>query len=126
MKTADVHKNRDLEQIRHDLTAAGHQMWLASVGAVAQFEQEGRELFDALVERSRKVETQQFKTLDRIVARTSKQVGEVSKKMQERMEQSARGMLHRLGLPTREDLESLSGRLAALSQKIDRVTAGKS
>ena len=126
MKTATADKERDLDQIRHDLTEAGHQMWLAGVGAVARFEKEGRELFDSLVERGRKVESRRFKALDRIVARTSERVGEVSEKMQHRVEKGARGMLHRLGLPTREDLEALSGRLAALSQKIDRVTAEKS
>ena len=101
-------------------------MWLAGIGAVAKFEKEGRELFDSLVERGRKVEKPQFKALDRIVARTSERVGEVSEKVQDQVEQRARRMLHRLGLPTREDLETLSGRLAALSQKIDRVTAEKS
>jgi poly(hydroxyalkanoate) granule-associated protein len=124
MKTANANKNVD--QIRHDLTEAGRNVWLASMGAVAQVEKEGRDLFDTLVERGRKVETRQFKALDRTVARTSERVRDLSEKVQERVEVGARGVLHRLGLPTRDDLEALSSRLAALSQKIDRATVGKS
>lgn len=124
MKTANVNKNVD--QFRHDLSEAGRNVLLAGMGAVAQVEKEGRELFDTLVERGRKVEGRQFKALDRTVARTSERMREMSEKVQERMEEGARGVLHRLGLPTRDDLEALSARLAALSQKIDRATVGKS
>jgi poly(hydroxyalkanoate) granule-associated protein len=117
---------KELEQIRHDLGEAGRNVWLAGMGAVAKVEKEGRDLFDTLVERGRKVEKSQFKALDRTVARTSERVREVSEKVQEQVEERAKEVLHRLGLPTRDDLETLSGRLAALSQKIDRVTAAKS
>lgn len=123
MKTPHGNKNG---QLRNDLSEAGRNVLLAGMGAVAQVEKEGRELFDTLVERGRKMETRQFKALDRTVARTGERMREMSERVQERVEEGAKGVLHRLGLPTRGDLENLSTRLAALSQKIDRVTVGKS
>jgi poly(hydroxyalkanoate) granule-associated protein len=123
MKNGKPTKSPDLKQIRHDLADAGRNLWLAGVGVVAQVEEEGRELFDTLVERGRKVETRQFKALDRTVARTSERVRELSERIEERVEEGARGVLHRLGLPTRDDFEALSGRVQALAQKLDRVAA---
>lgn len=125
MKTEAQDKNLDFSQLRHDLSQAGRSLWLAGMGAVAQVEEEGRDLFDTLVERGRKVETRQFKAIDRTVAKTSERVRELSDRMQEQVEERAKVVLHRLGVPTRDDIEDLSGRIQALSQKIDRVTGRK-
>jgi poly(hydroxyalkanoate) granule-associated protein len=105
-----AHRNVDL-----------HDLWLAGVGVVARAEEEGRALFEELVEKGRKVEVRQFKAIDRTVARTSERVRELGERVQERVEDGAQGLLHRLGLPTREDFETLSGRIAALAKKVDQV-----
>lgn len=116
-------KDVDFHQLRHDVSEAGHTLWLAGMGAVAQVEEEGRALFEELVEKGRKAEVRQFKAIDRTVARTSERVRELSDKVQGRVEDGARELLHRLGLPTRDDLDTLAGRISALSKKVDQVAA---
>lgn len=102
---------------------AGRNVWLAGLGAFARAEEEGRELFDQLVERGRQVETRQFKTIDRTVARTSDQLKGWGDRVQDTVQDGLQSVLHRIGMPSRQDLDRLSARLSTLSSKVDRVTS---
>jgi len=110
-----------LEALREELTEAGHTIWLAGLGAVKRVGEEGRGLFDSLVERGRKVEKRQFKTIDRTLAQTTRRVRDLSGRVQSRVEVGVRDTLHRLGVATRDDLQALTGRLEALDRKISRA-----
>ena len=110
-----------LEALREELTEAGHTIWLAGLGAVKRVGEEGRGLFDSLVERGRKVEKRQFKTIDRTLAQTTRRVRDLSGRVQSRVEVGVRDTLHRLGVASRDDLQALTGRLEALDRKISRA-----
>lgn len=112
----------DTESIRE----AGRHVWLAGLGAFARAEEGSRELFDHLVERGRDVETRQFKNIDRTVSRTSDQLKEWGDRVQGTVEGSLEGLLHRVGLPSRKDLDRLSARLSTLSKKVDQQVAARS
>lgn len=101
----------------------GRNVWLAGLGAFARAEEQGREVFDRWVERGREVETRRFKEIDRTVARTSDQLKEWGDRVQDTMQDNLQGLLHRIGLPSRKDLDRLSSRLSTLSAKVDRVTS---
>ncbi len=113
--------NDRLEALREELTDAGRSLWLAGLGAMQRVGEEGRGLFDSLVERGRKVEKRQFKVIDRTLASTTRRVHDLSGRVQSRVEVGVRDALHRLGVATRDDLEALAGRLEALDQKVARV-----
>lgn len=117
--TTETKKDMNFDRFRD----AGRNVWLAGLGALARAEEEGREFFDQLVERGRKVESRQFKSLDRTVARTSDQLKEWGDRVQGTVQDSLQGLLHRVGLPSREDLDHLSARLSTLSRKVDQVSA---
>jgi poly(hydroxyalkanoate) granule-associated protein len=121
--TARTTNRFDVDRLRHELGATGRTVWLAGMGAVAEVEKESRQIFDRLVEKGRRVETRQFKAIDRTVARTSERVSELSERLQCRIESGTRGLLERLGLPTRDDLEKLSGRISTLSKSVERIAA---
>ena len=121
--TTETKKHLDKDLNLERLREAGRNVWLAGLGAFARAEEEGRGLFDQLVERGRKVETRQFKTLDRTVSRTSDQLKEWGDRVQGGVEDGLQGLLHRVGLPSREDLDHLSARLNTLSRKVDQVSA---
>lgn len=101
----------------------GRHVWLAGLGAFARAEEQGKEMFDRLVARGREVETRRFKAIDRTVARTSDQLKDWGDRVQDTMQDSLRGLMHRIGLPSRKDLDHLSARLSALSSKVDRVAS---
>jgi poly(hydroxyalkanoate) granule-associated protein len=105
------------------LRAAGRNLWLAGLGAVAEVEEGGRELFDHLVERGRPVEGKQkklAKTLTgTITERATKAARDLGKLVEETVEFESRGMLKKLNLMTREDVKILTARLESLTKKID-------
>lgn len=100
------------------LRTAGRNLWLASLGAVAEVEEGSRELFDRLVERGVPLEGKQKKLAETVTERANQAVRSVSKLVEETVEFESRGMLKRLNLMTREDIKILSARLETLSRKI--------
>lgn len=121
MKTEKI--DIDLEKMRKDLTETGRSIWLAGLGAVARAEEEGQEIFERFVERGRKVEKSQFKSLDRTVARTTDTLKDWSDKVQGTVRDGMKEVLHRVGMPSRQDLEHLSARINDLSKKVDQFAA---
>jgi len=101
------------------LRAAGRNLWLAGLGAVAEVEEGSREIFSNLVERGRPVEGKQKKLAETITERAGKAARELGKLVEETVELESRGMLKKLNLMTREDVKILSARLESLSQKLD-------
>jgi poly(hydroxyalkanoate) granule-associated protein len=105
------------------LRTAGRNLWLAGLGAVAEVEDGGRELFDRLVERGVPVQEKQKKLTETVTERASKAARSFSKLVEETVELEGRGMLKRLNLMTREDVKILSARLETFSKKIDAYAA---
>ena len=114
------------EKARRELASAGRNLWLAGLGAVAKAEEEGRDLFDRLVERGRPLEERQrhvLGVLERMGDRTSETVRELGKLVQDTMEYETKGVLKRFGLLTKDDVKILAARLDTLSKKIDELSA---
>ena len=101
------------------LLAAGRSLWLAGLGAAAQVEEEGRELFDRLVERGRPLEGRQRKAAKAVTERAQRKARELGQLVQDTVAYESRGLLKRLNVMTREDVKILSARLETLSKKID-------
>ena len=101
------------------LLAAGRSLWLAGLGAVAEAEEEGRELFDRLVERGRPLEERQKKAAEAVTGRAQRTARELGRLVQDTVAYESRGMLKRLNVMTREDVKILSARLETLSKKLD-------
>jgi poly(hydroxyalkanoate) granule-associated protein len=111
------------DKARHELASAGRNLWLASLGAFAEVEEGGKELFGRLVERGRPMEKRQREALETVGDRTGHAFRELSKLVQDTMEYETKGVLKKLGLMTRDDVKMLSARLSALSKKIDELAA---
>jgi poly(hydroxyalkanoate) granule-associated protein len=118
--------NGRLGALRGELSDGGRTLWLAGLGAMKRVEEEGRGFFDSLVERGRKVEKRQLKTIDRTLAQTTRRLRDLSGRVQSRVEVGVRDTLHRLGVASRDDLQALAGRLEALDRKVAGVSAERS
>ena len=110
------------EAVRRDLANAGRNLWLAGLGAVAEVEEGGRDLFDHLVKRGRPFEKKQRKALEKVGDKTNETVRELGKLVQDTMEFETKGFLKKLGLLTRDDVKILAARLDTLSKKIDELS----
>lgn len=105
------------------LLAAGRSLWLAGLGAVAEVEDEGRDLFDRLVKRGRPVEKRRQKAVKSVAESAQRTARELGKLVQDTVAYESRGMLKRLNVMTLEDVKILSARLETLSKKIDDYAA---
>lgn len=105
-----------------DLRQAGRTIWLAGLGALGEVERSGREMFDELVTRGRRVERGQFRALDRTVSRAAEAAERTGEEVRERLRDGVGAILHRVDLPTRDDLAELAARLDRLSERIEHLS----
>ncbi|MCE2944583.1 MAG: phasin family protein, partial [Xanthomonadaceae bacterium] len=131
-KTAAA-QNPDLqakaEQISRGLADSAQQIWLAGVGAFQRAQQEGSKLFEALVKEGSGFEaaTRKLATgrVDAVRDAVEERVGTVRERavdtwdrLEKVFEERVQRALTRLGVPTREDLVELNGRVDALTRAI--------
>ncbi len=103
------------------LFAAGRNLFLAGVGAVAEVGEGGVEMFDRLVERGKPFEEKQKRKVEAVVERAGKTVRGANQLLQDTVELESRGVLRRLNVMTHEDVKVLSARIETLSKKVDEV-----
>lgn len=106
-----------------DLRDAGRTIWLAGRGALGEVGHSGREVFDRLVTRGRRVESGQFRALDRSVSRAAEAAERTGDEVREKLREGVEAVLHRVDLPTRDDLADLAARLDRLSERIAHLSS---
>lgn len=111
--------------IGRELLNAGRNLWLASLGAIAEVEEGSVKLFDRLVERGRPLDERQRKTVDAFSDRANGALREAGKLFQDTVEYESRQVLKKMGVMTRDDLKVLSARLDILARQIDEYAAAR-
>jgi poly(hydroxyalkanoate) granule-associated protein len=108
--------------LRDDLFRAGRDMWLASLGMVAAVGEEARSVFETLVERGKAVEARSdTTTVGRAMGEMGQQVKDLGQRMEDGLQQTSRAVLHRFGVPSHAEIQTLIARVEHLSEKIDRI-----
>lgn len=125
MSEAQTTTTSGFGRARQELFNAGRNLWLASLGAVAEADEAGQKLFDRLVERGRPLDERQRKTVEAFTDRANGAMREAGKLFQDTLEYESRQVLKKVGVLTREDLRTLSARLDILSKQIDEYAAAK-
>lgn len=116
--------------IQDDVKETAHRIWLAGLGALAAAEEEGTKLFSRLVDRGRDVESRGKVEVDKVVDKANKVVDKVVDKAKTRasgtwddlgskVDDTITGALHRLGVPTREEIRNLTQRVEELNAKVE-------
>ena len=108
-----------------ELLNAGRNLWLASLGAIAEADEASQKLFDRLVERGRPLDERQRKTVEAFTDRANGAMREAGKLFQDTVEYEARQVLKKVGVLTRDDLKVLSARLDILARQIDEYAAAR-
>lgn len=102
------------EERRNRLFEVTRRVMLASVGAVAWAQDEAKELLNMLVERGELAEKDARKLLREVTTRRTKAA---ERELDHRFED----VLDRLNIPTKADIESLSEKIAALTEKVEAL-----
>ena len=104
------------------------QIWLAGLGALAKAEKEGGKLFDTLVQRGEELEAQAMQRAENTVEELKDRLGEARKsavhnldKLEKAFQKRVARALHRLGVPSREDIQDLARQVNALQDSIKEM-----
>ena len=104
------------------------QIWLAGVGALAKTEKEGSKLFDTLVQRGEELEAQAMQKAEDTVEELKDRLGDARKsafsnlnKLEKAFQKRVTRALHRLGVPSREDIHDLARQVNVLQESIKEM-----
>jgi len=109
-------------QLAATIRDSAQQIWLAGLGAFVKAQQEGSKVFEALVKEGESVQAKTRKVAeDKVVELTGKATGTWDKLEQVFEDRVARA-LHSLGVPTKQDIQTLSKRVAELTEVVQKLT----
>ena len=108
-----------------NIRESANRIWLAGLGAFAKTQEEGEKLFQAMVEEGEKIEKRAKETA---IARVEEAKGKVIEfrgkaneqfdRLEELFQERVAQVLHRLGVPTQDDIQELTKRVEALNESV--------
>ena len=98
------------------------QIWLAGLGAFSKAQQEGTEMFNALVKEGEAVQKRTKKAAGDTVAAFRDNATGAWDKLEHVFEQRVSRALHNLNVPTKKDIDHLSRRVAELTSVADKLS----
>jgi poly(hydroxyalkanoate) granule-associated protein len=110
------------KQVQTEIAENAHQIWLAGLGAVATAQEEGGKLFKNLVEKGEGMEKAGKTKVDQAKGAVTgvKVVAESYWETFERtLDDKVTAVIHRIGVPTKDEIDTLTERVEALTAAID-------
>lgn len=108
-----------------NIRESANRIWLAGLGAFAKTQEEGEKLFQSMVEEGQKVEKRAKETASARVEEAKGKVIEFRGKaneqfdrLEELFQERVAQVLHRLGVPTQDDIQELTKRVEALNESV--------
>jgi poly(hydroxyalkanoate) granule-associated protein len=112
------------KKVQEELKESVHRIWLAGLGALAAAEEEGSKIFSRLVDRGRDVESRGKVEVEKVkenVDRFKAKAETTFESWGERFDERLTATLHRLGVPTRDEIRNLTQRVEELNAKIEQL-----
>ena len=97
------------------------QVWLAGLGALALTEEEGSKFFQALVKKGEGIEKRSRSRLSDTMHAARNAPSNTLSKLERQVDTTLENVLHRLGVPTRTEINSLSRRIEGLAQSMEKT-----
>ena len=121
-KLKDVATEATENQLAVKVRESANQIWLAGLGAFAKAQQEGAKMFEALVEEGEKVQERTRTAADERLAEVRAKASGTWDKLEQVFEDRVARALHRLSVPSRKDIDTLSKRVAELTEIAKKLT----
>ncbi len=97
------------------------QVWLAGLGALALTEEEGSKFFRALVKKGEGIEKRSRARLADTMEAARNAPSTTLSKLERQVDTTLENVMHRLGVPTRSEISSLSRRIEGLAQSLEKT-----
>ena len=98
---------------------------LAGVGAFLLAQDEAEKFVNKLIEKGEIAEKDGRALLNDLAENRKKRAKESSKRVSDELEKRMEGLLNRMNIPTKSDIEQLSKKVAELAKKIDALKEQK-
>lgn len=117
---------------QNDLKESVNKIWLAGLGALAAAEEEGSKLFKNLVEKGEKWESKGRTTIHEVGSDVKEKVEEAREKathtwdqVGDRFDDALASALKRFGVPSREEIATLTKRVEELTALVESLKQPK-
>ena len=104
-----------------DVVNAGRNVWLAGLGAFSWAEEETRKTFDDLVDRGQKVEKNDKNVVTKSIDEATTKAKELGTKVEDTVHDTVTTVLHRAGVPSRDEILTLTDRVEELTKKVEKL-----
>lgn len=125
-------KSTSAENIGGDLRESAHKIWLAGLGALTVAEEEGTKVFKTLVERGEEFEGRGRERVEKVkstvedAAKTTRErLGDAWSSLETSFDEKVATAIHKIGVPTREEIHTLTKRVEELTKSVDALRAKK-
>ena len=98
---------------------------LAGVGAISVAQDEAEKFVHKLIEKGEIAEKDGRSLLNDLAENRKQRAQESSKRVSDELEKRMEGLLNRMNIPTKSDIEQLSTKVAELTKKIDTLKEQK-
>lgn len=117
----EVEVTAEAEESPNVLLSGLRRVLLAGIGAVVLAQEEIEEFVHKMVERGEIADGDARKLLADILERRHTLVQEGSRKAEEEFDKRVEGILARMNIPSKVEIDALSTRIAELSRKVDEL-----
>ena len=111
-------------QLAATIKDSAQQIWLAGLGAFAKAQEEGGKVFDALVKEGEAMQSRTRKIAEDKVTEFAGKATGTWDRLEQVFEDRVARALHSLGVPTKQDIQTLSRRVAELTEAVEKLNAG--
>jgi poly(hydroxyalkanoate) granule-associated protein len=110
-------------QLAATVRESAHQIWLAGLGAFAKAQEEGGKVFEALVREGEAIQAKTRKVAEDKVTEIAGKATGTWDRLEQVFEDRVARALHSLGVPTKQDIQTLSKRVAELTDAVQKLSA---
>lgn len=118
----------EIAEISEETAEAGNallsglrRVLMAGVGAVALTQEQIEDFVGKLVERGEIADGDARKLIGDVIDRRKRMIQDGGKRAEETMDRQIEGLLTRMNIPTKSEIETLSEKISALSHKVDEL-----
>jgi poly(hydroxyalkanoate) granule-associated protein len=104
-----------------DVVNAGRNVWLAGLGAFSWAEEESRKTFDDLVDRGQKFEKSEKNVVSKTIDEATTKAKDLGTKVEDTVHDTVTTVLHRAGVPSRDEILTLTERVEELTKKVEKL-----
>ena len=104
-----------------DVMNAGRNVWLAGLGTYSWVEEQTRKTFDDLVDRGQKLEKDEKNVVTKTIDEATTKAKDLGTKVEDTVHDTVSTVLHRAGVPSRDEIQTLIARVEELNKKVEKL-----